>query len=177
MNATSKDAAPDETIWAGSKSQVVNTIYFAACILAFVLVSLITHKLLPWASRPTTPQFVLWALLAAEVIPIVLLLKRWLSTNAISYELTAEQLHTQNGILSQNVNTLELYRVRDYTLDKPFFLRLLGFSTIVLQTSDLTTPIVRIEAIRGGQVLLNEIRERVEACRVKKGVREIDTIR
>ena len=66
---------------------------------------------------------------------------------------------------------MELYRTIDTTLVEPFNLRMFGLGTIELRTSDATTPIVRLEAIRGARKLREELRRHVEDCRDRKRVR------
>lgn len=78
------------------------------------------------------------------------------------------------GVLNKNLGELELYRVRDYKLDQPFFLRLFSLSNIVLETSDKSHPTVVIKAIPDGEELREQFRTNVEACRTRKGVREVD---
>ena len=75
---------------------------------------------------------------------------------------------------SIKTDELELYRVRDYKFEQPFFLRLFSLGNIVLQTSDKSDPQVVLSAIPNGEELREKLRTHVEACRMKKGVREVD---
>jgi hypothetical protein len=72
------------------------------------------------------------------------------------------------------MDELELYRVRDYKFEQPFFLRLFGLGNVLLTTADRTNPSVTLRAIRDGEALREQIRNAVEACRVAKRVRELD---
>jgi uncharacterized membrane protein YdbT with pleckstrin-like domain len=137
---------PEETpIWNGSPSQIVNLPGYLLCILFFWL-----------------------------VVPLFVMLWQWLVLRNTRYELTSERLKLRHGVLNKEMNDLELYRVRDYKFEQPFFLRIFGLGNITLQTSDSTTPVLVIRAIRDGERLRDMIRNAVEACRVKKGVREVD---
>jgi uncharacterized membrane protein YdbT with pleckstrin-like domain len=80
----------------------------------------------------------------------------------------------RHGVLNKKLDELELYRVRDYKLDQPFFLRLFSLGNIILQTSDRTHPTVVIQAIPDAENLREQLRTYVEACRTRKGVRELD---
>jgi len=53
-------------------------------------------------------------------------------------------------------------------------LRLFSLSNISLQTSDKSHPHVVISAIPNGEELREQFRTHVEACRTRKGVRELD---
>jgi uncharacterized membrane protein YdbT with pleckstrin-like domain len=131
-----------------------------------------------WNGSPSQwtnfPKFVLWGLFFWLVIPLFVILWIWLVTQSTKYELTTERLRTRHGIFNKQLDELELYRVRDYKLDQPFFLRLFGLANITLQTADKSTPIVVIRAIRDGEQVREQIRNAVEECRVTKRVREVD---
>ncbi|HEX7718345.1 MAG TPA: PH domain-containing protein [Woeseiaceae bacterium] len=119
-------------------------------------------------------SFILLGLFFWLVIPLFVMLWRWLVVKSTKYELTTERLRLRHGVFNKVSNELELYRVRDYVLEQPFFLRVFSLSNIVLTTSDKTHPRVVIEAIKDGEELREKLRKYVELCRTRKGVREID---
>jgi uncharacterized membrane protein YdbT with pleckstrin-like domain len=131
-----------------------------------------------WNGTPSQvlnlPTFILWGLFFWLVIPVFIMLWQWLVLKNTKYELTTERLKTRHGVLNKKMDDLELYRVRDYKLEQPFFLRLFGLANITLQTSDKSHPTVVIRAIPHGEQLREQIRSAVEACRVNKRVREVD---
>lgn len=135
----------EKPVWEGSPSQVLNIPLFVVCALLFWL-----------------------------VVPLLVAFWFWLVLRMTSYELTTERFRIRYGVLNRKMDELELYRVRDYKLDQPFWLRLFGLGNIHLRTSDLTTPSITIRAIPDSEALREQIRTHVEACRVKKGVREFD---
>jgi len=102
------------------------------------------------------------------------MLVRWLDTRCHRWEVTTERIRTTTGILSRRMEEIELYRVKDTSLEEPFLYRLFGRGTIVLETSDRSSPELRIEAIAGARELREQIRGCVEKIRERKGVREID---
>lgn len=131
-----------------------------------------------WTATPSQvlnlPQYVLWGLFFWLVIPIFVILWKWLVLKNTHYELTSERLRTRSGVLNKKLDELELYRVRDFRLEQPLFLRLFGLSNIVLQTSDRTNPVITLAGVRAGEQVREYIRTYVEACRQRKGVRELD---
>jgi uncharacterized membrane protein YdbT with pleckstrin-like domain len=137
--------AEEKELWRGTPSQWVN---------------------LPW--------YILWLLLFWLVIPLFILLWQWLVIRTTVYELTSERLKLRRGVLNKHLDEVELYRVRDYKLEQPFFLRLFGLGNILLQTSDRSHPSVRLRAIRDGEQLYERVRAAVEESRARKGVRELD---
>ena len=49
---------------------------------------------------------------------------------SIRYEITSERIKITSGIFSKQTSALELYRVKDYTLEAPFFYRLFHLGNI-----------------------------------------------
>tara|TARA_A100001391_G_scaffold69_3_gene148 strand:- start:7599 stop:8027 length:429 start_codon:yes stop_codon:yes gene_type:complete len=135
----------EKDVWYGTPSQVVNLGTFIVCGLLFFL-----------------------------VIPLFIALWRWLEVKYTKYELTTQRLRTRYGVLNRKTNELELYRVRDYQFEEPFFLRLFSLGNVILRTSDRSSPVVVIRAIENGEELREKLRQYVEECRTAKGVREFD---
>ena len=138
-------AAEERTVWLGTPSQVINLGSFLLLGLFFWL-----------------------------VIPLFVILWKWLVVKNMKYELTTERLRMRHGVLNKKLDELELYRVRDYKLDQPFFLRIFSLGNIIMQTSDRSHPTVVIQAIPEAEALREQLRTYVEACRTRKGVRELD---
>jgi uncharacterized membrane protein YdbT with pleckstrin-like domain len=135
----------EELVWAGSPSQIVNL-----------------------------PAFIVCTLLCWLVIPIFIALWKWLVVRNIRYELTTERLKLREGVLNKRLDELELYRVRDYRLEQPFWLRIFSLGNIIIRTTDTTSPIIVLRAIRDGESVLEQVRRHVEECRARKNVRAID---
>jgi uncharacterized membrane protein YdbT with pleckstrin-like domain len=131
-----------------------------------------------WSGTPSQlvnlPLYVLWVLLFWLVIPLFIMLWQWLVVRNTKYELTTERLRLRRGVLNKQLDEIELYRVRDYKFEQPFFLRLFGLGNITLRTSDRSHPVLRLRAIRNGEQLYEQVRAAVEECRTTKGVRELD---
>jgi uncharacterized membrane protein YdbT with pleckstrin-like domain len=108
------------------------------------------------------------------VVPIVISFYLWLRVRTTVYTLTTERFRVQQGILSKRTDDLELYRVKDLTLLEPFSQRLVGAGTVVMNTSDQTTPRVTLPAIKEPQRVLDLIRANVEKQRDRKRVTEVD---
>jgi uncharacterized membrane protein YdbT with pleckstrin-like domain len=90
------------------------------------------------------------------------------------YEVTTERIRFSTGIFSRKSSELELYRVRDYSVVKPFLLRLVGRGNIVLETADRSTPEFVMHAIPGVDALKDQIRNHTEIMRQRRGVRDLE---
>ncbi|MBK8443518.1 MAG: PH domain-containing protein [Sphingobacteriales bacterium] len=67
-----------------------------------------------------------------------------------------------------------MYRVKDYTVEEPFELRIFHLANIVLVSSDKSLPSITLYAISEAETLRDHIRYHVERLRAAKGVREVD---
>ena len=104
------------------------------------------------------------------ILPLIV----YLRTRFTIYELTEERFREKTGILSQTIEELELYRVRDYTVEKPFIMRLFGLGNLTLLTSDKTNPKIYLYAIKNVENVRDLFRKNVEATRKKTGTKEVD---
>ena len=136
----------ERIIFKGNPSQIPNIGYYLLCIILAPLLGL----------------------------GVIMFLVRYLETKFTKFEITNERIIQQNGVLSRRTNETELYRVKDIILDEPFFLRIFGLSNVLIVTSDRTSPLILVNAIKNGGVIRRELREAVELRRDKKGVREMD---
>ena len=113
-------------------------------------------------------SFILWSW--TLLIPIIIYLK----TRFTVYEVTDQRIKLKTGILNQEINECELYRVRDYKVVKPFFQRIFGLGRIELVTSDRSNSNINLNGIKDPENLYNLIRDNVEKIRRKTGTRELD---
>jgi hypothetical protein len=59
-------------------------------------------------------------------------------------------------------------------MERPFWYRVFGLSTLVIETSDRSQPRIEIKAVHRGDELRETLRKQVEFWRDKKRVREVD---
>lgn len=179
MSTLPEPAAPppaDETLlWRGTPSQWTNLGVYLLCAL-FAAAILAGYFLLPKSSvdvgrQPLPVATVLLALLA---LPALIAIIRWILTRCNVYEVTSQRIKISRGLLSRRTHELELYRVRDYTLVEPFWLRLVGRGNVVLVTSDRLNPNVVLRAVPNAGWLKDEIRTHTETMRQRRGVRDIE---
>ncbi len=127
-----------------------------------------------WQGRPSQWTNVLPFLACLLIIPIPWAIYRWLAVKCTSYTLTSQRLRIQSGILNRHLDDLELYRVKDITLNQPLIQRIVNLGTVTMVTSDATTPSVRLPAISDALAVMDKIRFEVDRVRRERGVRELD---
>jgi len=167
-------AHPDEAeqiVWQGSPSQLVNVKTYLVSLLAVAAIAAA-----PWAVDryfPEIPRQVYWAL-AFAALPLAVAGWRWLQVRSHRYELTTERVRLETGVLSKSQEVVELYRIKDISLERPLLLRLCGLGHVTAVASDRSTPTVTFYAVRRPRQLMELLRTHVESRRIKRGVREMD---
>jgi len=114
-------------------------------------------------------------LLAAIFTVGIWLLVRWFQTLGRTYRITSRRIVVESGVLSKKLEQIDLYRIADYTVERPFGQRLMGTGNLLLKTFDKTTPELDVIGIKTDVVRLYEaLRAATEADKARRGVRMVD---
>ncbi|WP_343225940.1 PH domain-containing protein [Luteolibacter marinus] len=151
----------EEVLWKGSPSQVTNLgkyLVVLALDIGICVAGVLVHPFI----------------LAALVIPLGWAFWIFVSTRAIRHELTTERIRLYEGVINHKLDDVELYRVKDTSMERPFWCRLFGLSTLIIETSDRSQPRIEIKAVSNGMELRELLRKQVEYWRDRKRVREVD---
>lgn len=99
----------------------------------------------------------------------------WIRARSTSYKLTSRRIVIESGIFSKRMEQVDIYRVQDYVVERPFGQRLLGTGNLIIKAADRTTQDVRIQAIRADvKELYEKLRAATEADKRARGVRVMD---
>ena len=150
----------ENTLWKGSPSQWLNIGPFSAALVLCIAI-LVGGAFFP-------------PVLAGLILPLGYMTWKYLVVRTQVFELTSERLRITRGVINQQVDEIELYRVKDTLMVRTWWMRLTGLASIEMQTSDRSMPQLVIPAIRGGMEMRELLRKQVEAQRDKKRVREMD---
>jgi uncharacterized membrane protein YdbT with pleckstrin-like domain len=161
MPADPSTAPSEISLWKGHTSQWVHFWYYLFCVL-LVIAALV--------GMPFTAGLSAIGL----VVPFGMWLVRWWMTKTTAYELTTQRLKITSGILNRKLDELELFRVKDYSMNQPLFLRLVKLGNLTLVTSDASSPTVAIRAIPDVETVREKLRSAVQSERDRKRVRELD---
>jgi uncharacterized membrane protein YdbT with pleckstrin-like domain len=151
-------------VWRGTPSNWTNFGTYFVCLLLAAVVGAAYYFV-----TPPEPLILLGLL-----VPVLWMLGSWISIRCHRYEVTSERVKITTGLLSRKTNEMELYRVRDYSVDEPFWLRLVGCGNIVLVTADRTTPSFVLRAVPHAATLKDQIRTHTERMRQRRGVRDLE---
>jgi len=103
------------------------------------------------------------------------LLPRWWHRSSKLYRVTTRRIVVETGVLSKRLEQIDLYRIADYTVDRPFGQRVMGTGNLLLKTFDKSTPELHVREIKTDVVALYEkLRVATEAEKAKRGVRMVD---
>jgi uncharacterized membrane protein YdbT with pleckstrin-like domain len=158
-------APPEESLWTGHPSQWIHFWYYLFCLVLLGGIAV--------AATITAPATAGLGYIALA-FPVILWLLRWWVTRCTRYELTTQRLKIATGVLNRKHDELELYRVKDYSMEQPLFLRILGLGNLIMVTSDASTPTVALKAISGVETVREKLRTAVQFERDRKRVREMD---
>ena len=132
----------------------------------------VMHQETVWKSRPSQipniPYFILFCW------TIILPVYRYLQTRFTSYGFSEDRMIIKRGILSQTIDEIELYRVRDYSVYKPFLLRIFGLGHLHVLSSDRTNPDLTLRAIHHPESVMDQLRDCVEGARRRTQTKEVD---
>lgn len=160
--------AAETTLWSGHTSQWVHFWYYFFCILLAAGIGVAATVFGLATAGVGALSYI------ALVIPLIMWLMRWWITKSTTYELTSQRLRIRSGILNKKVDELELFRVRDYTMDQPLLLRIVGLGNLTMITSDASTPTVSMRAIHDVEAVREKLRSAVQSERDRKRVRQLD---
>jgi uncharacterized membrane protein YdbT with pleckstrin-like domain len=151
----------ETTLWKGHTSQWVHFWYYLFCIVLAI-------------GCVAGAVFTGGVAAIGLVVPLLMWVIRWWATKCTSYELTTQRLKISTGILNKHLDELELFRVKDYSMNQPLFLRMMGLGNLNMVTSDISTPTVSIKAIAQVEKVREMLRTTVQAERDRKRVRAFD---
>jgi uncharacterized membrane protein YdbT with pleckstrin-like domain len=116
------------------------------------------------------------AVLLMAIITLGLwLLPRWWHRGSKLYRVTTRRIVVETGVLSKRLEQIDLYRIADYTVDRPFGQRVMGTGNLLLKTFDKSTPELDLKELKTDVVALYEkLRVATEAEKAKRGVRMVD---
>lgn len=150
----------EELLWKGSPSQVLN--------LGKYLIALLLAAGIAVGGIFFPPAW------AALILPLGWALWIFIETRSVRHELTTERIRLYAGVFNQKMDDVELYRVKDTSMERPFWYRMFGLSTLIIETSDRSQPRIEIKAVGDGDNLRETLRKQVEFWRDRKRVREVD---
>jgi hypothetical protein len=99
----------------------------------------------------------------------------WFRSLGRKYRITSQRVVIEYGVLSKRVEQIDLYRIVDFVVTRTLGQRIMGTGTITLDSTDKSTPDIRIEGVRANVMGLYErMRAASLAEKQRRGVRTVD---
>ena len=173
--SSAKPAAPatvlaEEVLWQGHPSQVLNLhIYlFWAITLTLVLAAALAFA-----------DNTMWVLLIFGVFAVIALGQiswAYFHLRSVQYVISTQRVRIVSGLLSKDIQEIELFRVKDTMAHQSFLLRLFGLGTITVVSGDERHPRLVLSGVPQAIELRERLRQEVMTLRQRFGVRELDVM-
>jgi membrane protein YdbS with pleckstrin-like domain len=98
---------------------------------------------------------------------------RFIYIRNICYEVNSEIIRISRGIFFKRIDQVELFRVKDYILTRPFLLQLFGLMDLELKSTDPVNPMVWLRGIPYSD-LVDTIRAHVQEARQHNRIYEVN---
>ena len=87
------------------------------------------------------------------------------------YYLSEDRLFVQTGLISMKIEETLLYRVSDISVRVGLFQRIFGVGTIIIHSSDKSTPHIDLVNVKEPLVVKELIHKHVETMKVSRNIR------
>jgi len=100
-------------------------------------------------------------------------LYRYLFIRRVIYLVTPQYIRITRGIFFKQIDTVELFRVKDYIINESFLLQIFKLMDLLLKTTDPENPVLWLRGIPQSDII-DIIRERVLETRKHNQIVEIN---
>jgi membrane protein YdbS with pleckstrin-like domain len=157
---------PEETLWEGTYSPKAMVGTYLFCALASVALVVVAFLLPPGIGR--------WiALAAVPLVWVAAAIRLAMQRLGISYKLTNQMFYHRSGVLTRTTDRIELIEIHDVTWEQGLVQRLVNVGSIVITSSDRTTPHFRATGIENVEAVSQMIDKARRGEQVRRG-RRID---
>jgi membrane protein YdbS with pleckstrin-like domain len=113
---------------------------------------------------------VFYTVLGCLLVCAIILMRFYLKSRQIHYEITTQRIKLEKGVLSKRQESLELFRIDHFELDKPLGMRLLGQAALHLFSSDAELEKFYIYGVPNLEALAETLRECQLRERARRGL-------
>jgi membrane protein YdbS with pleckstrin-like domain len=156
--------ATEQTLWAGTYSPkaMIGWIIGAALLSILIVIAVAVSG----ASRGVWVWVVLALLLIWAALGLVALYQRM----SVRYELSTYRLFHERGFISRTRDRIEVIDIDDVTLTQGPIERMMNVGTILVRSSDTTTPTLRMVGIDDARHVTDLIDNTRRAERQRRGI-------
>lgn len=134
-------------------------------------------KIIPFILGATASLYVANRYLAEfvwiSVLAILFAIYRYIFIRRVIYLVTQEYIRVSKGIFFKQIDTVELFRVKDYIITEPFLLQVFKLMDLHLKTTDPENPVIWLRGIPQSDII-DIIRDRVLKTRQHNRIVELN---
>ena len=112
-------------------------------------------------------------LLWVSLLAVLFAIYRYIFIRQVTYLVTQEYIRVTKGIFFKQIDTVELFRVKDYIITESFLLQIFRLMDLHLKTTDPENPIIWLRGIPQSDIV-DVIRERVLETRQHNRIFEVN---
>ena len=131
--------------------------------LAAIAVLLIHKEIGPW-----------WISASLFALAIVLQAIPWADSKRVRYRITNYRIDYERGLLTKNIDTMELWHIEDLHFHQSLMNRLFNVGTITVLSKDETTPQLALRGLPNPRPIYEMLKQRVIAVKRQRGVIKMD---
>ena len=143
-------------------SKVALYTLIAAAVLALAIYLIHEHTG-PW-----------WLRLALIAIAILLPFIPGILTKRVRYRITNYRIDFERGLLSKNIDTMELWHIEDLHFHQSLLDRIFSVGTITVLSKDETMPQLMLRGVPNPRPIYEMLKQRVIAVKRQRGVIKMD---
>ena len=161
-------AAPRKMIYEGMPSWKA---YFRYYVLGVLVVAATVAGLMLFARKPETPILIDVLYVAVPVAALAIwFLALKLRRGSVKFRVTNTVIESEHGLLSKQIDVLQLWRCRDVRYRQTLSDRILGIAHIEVFAQDATTPHLELIGMPASRQLFDQLRDSIEIQRHAKNV-------
>ncbi len=149
----------DETLYQGRAQHSASIGGYSRWVMVSIVGGVLAFFLAKIEFFQTWP---LWVLGLVGLPGMLLVFLRHATTR---YKITLRRVETERGIITKNVDTLELWRVLDVRYSQTIFDRLTGNARISLESTDKSHPTLVLHGLPEHRKVFDQLRDAVQAAR------------
>lgn len=115
-----------------------------------------------------------WLIVGGIVLAITVVTVQLAFQRSLRYRITNYRIDFQRGMLTRQIDSLELWYVDHINFKQGLLERIVGAGTIELTTNDERMPHLIMHSIPGGMQVLEHLKSSVLSAKRQRGLTEID---
>ena len=115
-----------------------------------------------------------WLVAAVIVVALAMPWMPWLFTKSVRYRISNYRIDFERGLLTKNIDTVELWHVEDLHFHQSLINRMLNVGTITVLSKDDKMPTMELLGLPNPRPLYEMLKQRVIAVKRQRGVIKMD---